>query len=343
MSRTRSHVPPAANRGVQTLRVAVLVIFGLVPLSGCVPTAARDTESSADVATEQEILEVPDWMDHMARGDLRALVDTVVTTPIDYHGRVIDQQGQPVAGAEISFSTFDHALTPFEFPFLGWSKHSPVTTGPDGRFALTGVKGAALYFRLAKKGWKTVGSENHYIRYADMWTYRNDHAIPSAEAPREFVMTPGALDDHFLVESGAIRLPADGTEMALRLDRLTPYGVEPHEAQLVIGCDVGPRQPNGRWNWQCRVRMPEGSGVQFRHDLVVAQAPPNGYLPVLEFGQLADADRWDHRGERFLYVKLGEKPQFGHLAVRVRTAGELYVVLDGMVNATGSRELRERY
>jgi hypothetical protein len=56
-------------------------------------------------------------------------------TPVEFYGRVLDQNNAPVPGTKISCS----------WPYMG-SMHSPVRvlTGPDGCFEITGLKAISI-------------------------------------------------------------------------------------------------------------------------------------------------------------------------------------------------------
>jgi hypothetical protein len=336
-----------ASRGtrpvVLTFLAALVLAITQLPLGGCASRAVSTTTGS-DVAAYRAQLQIPDWLAQMNEREIAELVAEALETPVDFYGRVVDPEGRPVAGVEVSPALFDHRLEPFEFPYIGWTVLEPVETDADGRFELTGVAGSALYVRVAKAGWKSVGNSKRHLRYAQPIRYLNEHPLPSAAQPMQFVMAPGLpLEDYYVVQSGAVLLPRDGSEIGYRLDAVNPYGVDPDAGDVAVACRKGPVTPAGRWDWSCKLRMPNGGGVQLRRELVLQQAPADGYGDAYAFGMRADDPDWDHRAERYLYVRLRDGRYYGQLAFKVRTAGDFFFALDGMVNKTGGRQLESLY
>jgi hypothetical protein len=280
----------------------------------------------------------------MSVEEVRTAVEKALETPIDFHAVVVDESGAPIPDASVSFALFDQMLSPFEFPYVGWTLQPEARSGRDGRFSLAGVRGTGLYVRVQKDGYKAVGNSKRHLRYAPRLQYLNDFPLPTADEPMVFVLTPGMpLEDYYLVNSGGILIPRDGSEIGYRLNEHDPYGVDPNEGHFAFSCDKGPAGADGRWNWTCRIRMAEGSGIQLRHQLVLEHAPEDGYAPVYEWGYAADDPAWDHRDERFLFVQLDSGRYYGQLIFKVRTAGDFYFDVDGMINVTGSRELETPY
>jgi hypothetical protein len=320
----------------------VLLVLALL-VQGCV-TRAVNTATSSDVRLYQEHLERPAWLESLSEDEISALVDEALETPVAFYGVVVDEAGEPVADAVVNFALFDQRLAPFEFPYVGWTELPAIETRRDGSFSLEDVTGTALFVRVQKDGYKSVDNSKRYLRYAERLRRPGDQPLPSPEAPERFVLTRGMpLEDYYLVESGGVPIPRDGSEVGYRLDEKDPYGVEPEQGHFALSCDKGPVLPNGRWDWSCRIRMAEGSGIQQRHDLVLQEAPTEGYGPIYEWGFAADDPAWDHRDERYVYLSLADGQYFGHLAFKVRTAGDFYFSVDGMVNRTGSRQLETPY
>jgi hypothetical protein len=215
-----------------------------------------------------------------------------------------------------------------------------VTTGHDGRFGVRDRHGLGLYVRVTRSGWKSLGKSQQLVWYASDVAQPGSDVAGSAADPVRFVLEPGLPSEDYLpIRSGAVPLPRDGREVGYRIDALNPNGMDPAEGDFAIGCTKGPVQPNGRWDWTCTLRMPAGSGLQLRHDIVVQQAPESGYQPVYQFGMTADDPDWDHRAERLFYVVLRDRTLYGHFDLRIRTAGDFFFNLHGFINRSGSREL----
>ena len=313
-------------------------------LAGCVAQPVSQTTSS-DLAAYRAQLEVPDWLAAMDPQEISDLVDQAIETPIAFYGRVVDTQGEPVPDARVSFAVFDTRLEPFEFPYVGWTLLPDVNTGRDGSFELVDVNGSSLYVRVEKAGWKAVGNSKRHLRYSEQTQHMNRYRLPTEAEPMVFELTPGLpLEDYYYIHSGAVLIPRDGREIEYRLDTVNPYGVPAGEGDLAVSCDKGSVRADGRWDWSCTIRMTRaGGGIQLQREIVLEQAPEAGYMPAIEISMAADDPNWDHRADRFTYVSLREGHYYGHLTFRIRTDGDYYFDIDGMVNVTGSRELETLY
>jgi hypothetical protein len=310
-----------------------------VLLAGCA-TRPASTESTADAAIARSQLAVPDELVGMSLADLRARIARDLQTPVEFHGQVVTVAGEPVPDAAVQLRIYDHILEPFEPPYVAWTELAPVTTGRDGRFEVRDRQGAGLYVRVTRPGWKSLGNSQRLVWFADDFGQSGDDAAGTAADPVRFVLEPGLPSEDYLpIRSGAVPLPRDGGEVGYRIDVRNPNGVEPAEGDFAIGCTKGPVQSNGRWDWMCRLRMPAGSGLQLRRDIVVQQAPEAGYQAEFQFGMAADDPDWDHRAERFFYVVLRDGTLYGHFDLRIRTAGDFFFNLHGFVNRSGSRQL----
>jgi hypothetical protein len=314
-----------------------------VALSACVATPVSTTTSS-DLVAYRAQMEEPDWLSSRSHAEVSRMVDEAIATPIEFFGRVVGPDGQPIKDATVTFAVFDTKLDPFEFPYVGWTLLPEVKSGGDGHFRLTGVTGTGVYVRVSKPGWKAVGNSKRHIRYAEVVRYLNQHPVPTKEEPMDFHMAPGMpLEDYFLIHSGSVLIPRDGSEIEYSLAEINPYGVPAGQGDLGVACQKGIEVADGRWDWSCTVRMTGGGGIQYQRSVVLEQAPADGYRQSLEIGMAADDPAWDHRADRYTYVRLGDGDYYGHLTFRIRTAGDFYFDIDGMVNVTGSRELETLY
>ena len=77
-------------------------------------------------------------------------------TPISFYGKVIDEKGNPIEGADVKFSAHDQTNPSIQ------SSHYSCTSDKDGLFSVTGIHGAGLYVEVSKRGYyKTPAFDGH--------------------------------------------------------------------------------------------------------------------------------------------------------------------------------------
>jgi hypothetical protein len=138
-SRSRKRV----KRRVVTVAAAVLVLAGGVFWFGVrvpKPKLFKSTVYPPKTADEQAMWE---WWNYIRKVD----PDFEWKTPIEFYGKVVDQNNAPVDGALVDLSWS---------PLGGRPNESKLTTGADGSFLFSGVQGKGLTV--------TVYKENHVGR-----------------------------------------------------------------------------------------------------------------------------------------------------------------------------------
>lgn len=97
-----------------------------------------------------------------AKPDLKAQLHKIMSSanqPISFFGKVIDQDDNPISGVKVTFQIrYMKEVRPvgigdtFDYPL--------VTTGADGRFALTDAKGSVLAVKSLKERLRSIGAGN---------------------------------------------------------------------------------------------------------------------------------------------------------------------------------------
>lgn len=101
-------------------------------------------------------------------------------TPINFYGRVIDQYGDPVAGADVKLSANDKASG-------GRPSEISVTTDADGHFSIVGIVGITLAVEISKPGYRNVPRTTERAGSSGLFEYglssRGSHeSSPAARA-----------------------------------------------------------------------------------------------------------------------------------------------------------------
>ena len=308
----------------------------LLALGGCV-TAAQQSASQSDISWFARTLD----QDPFSNLDPEAFQETAeeaLETPIEFHGVVLSDAGNPLKGAKVTATVFDHLVDPFEFPYFSFTTREPVLTDSHGRFKFVKEKGAGMYVLVEVPGWAPVTAPRKLYVYAD--SLDADEDLPrTADTAAEFVFEDRPPEKQLRpINTGALRFEDDGVPLELSLREVAPYGVDPGTGEAIVSCQrtLGDAAPDARFDWWCELTIPGGGFQLFKINM--DQAPETGYQETGRLEMKATEERWDDRADRDLIVKFADG-MFGMVRISMRMDGDFYVAFDGRWNPTGSRWL----
>lgn len=315
----------------ESIKLALSLCLVLA-LGGCVSTA-QQSASQSDISWFARTLN-NDPFSNLDPEDFQGTAEEMIETAIDFHGIVLSDEGNPLKGAKVTASVFDHLVDPFEFPYFAYTVRQPVLTDNQGRFRFPKEKGAGLYVIVEVPGWAPVTGPRKLFVFAE--GLNQTLPFPTREAPAEFVFEIRPPEAELRpIRTGALRFEDDGVPMEISLRKVAPYGVEPGEGEAFVSCSrtLEDAAPHARFDWWCDLTIPGGGFQAFKIDM--DQAPETGYQETgrLEFST-SDPD-WDDRADRDLIVKFADGT-YGSVLVQLRMDGDFYVAFDGIWNPTGS-------
>ena len=82
----------------------------------------------------------------------------IFNTPIAFYGKVVDEAGQVVSGAKVTFSVNDKF----------WQErgtHFESSSDENGLFSLTNVRGAAVYVKVVRDDYHTLTQPSTFMFY----------------------------------------------------------------------------------------------------------------------------------------------------------------------------------
>jgi hypothetical protein len=245
--------------------------------------------------------------------------------PINFYGRVVDDNLQPVQGAEVRFQWTDISATGTSERFT--------ESDAQGAFALQGAHGKNLGVYISKGGYHAVNGGRGSFDFAD-FSYPNFHQ-PDPNAPVLFYLRKQGITE--VLEMGRIspKIPADGTPV--RFD-LLKMGTDSPDGQLEIAAVTNTeRYPPQRYDWWASVSVPDGGLVEHNEEFPF-EAPLEGYQTRVEFDMPVTSPEWKPMVKRTYFVKFGSPVKYGRIHVdldgRSRT-----IFLTYWVNPSGSRNL----
>jgi hypothetical protein len=314
---------------VRNLLVAVLAA---ALLTGCV-TAAQQSASQSDISWFARTLG-DDPFSELDPETFKDDAERMIRTDIEFYGVVLSDAGNPLKGAKVTASVFDHLVDPFEFPYFAFTTREPITTDDQGRFSFRKEQGAGMYVMVEVPGWAPVTGPRKLYVYAD--GLDQTLPFPTKETPEEFVFEIRPPEAELRpIHTGALRFADDGVPLEVALREVAPYGVEPGTGEAIVACErtLEDAAPEARFDWWCELTIPGGGFQPFRIEM--DQAPETGYVETGRLSYTADDPDWDDRADRDLIVKFADG-KYGFVTVSMRMDGDFYVAFDGVWNPTGS-------
>ena len=182
--------------------------------------------------------------------------------PIEFYGRVIDDEGLPVSSAIVSVHWTD--LSP-----NGTSERT-MTANEQGNFNLYGVNGKRLVIRIKKDGYRMYGSGNRFsFEYAAY--FEPEWHVPNVSSPVIFKMHKNREADPLVVR--------ENQEAELSPGQKRSFAIGPNGAAVVV--ERLPNIDNSRKGWAARVSVP-GGGLVISTEEFPIEAPENGYVESIE-------------------------------------------------------------
>lgn len=251
--------------------------------------------------------------------------------PIQFYGKVIDENGVPVSEATVVFSwtTDDENGVP--------PRH--VQTGEDGLFSISGIQGKALDVRVSKNGYYSVTRSNRIaFEYAEQSNPKFHR--PNQSAPVVYFLRKRGVGSQLLTSDKGmqsdfgITVPDDGTPV--RVDLLTR--TVSASGHIEVRTQKEPKDiRTGRSNWSLRLSVLGGGLIEHDQEFPF-EAPESGYRPEMEWNFAKDGTNWVAIFKKEFFIKFGTKPYFGRMRVRT-SAFDTAMFIEYAVNPNGSRNL----
>lgn len=251
--------------------------------------------------------------------------------PINFFGKVIDQDNHPVPEASIEFAWND----------LSDEGRSIVRTQSDynGCFSLENRRGKRLMVVVLKKGYYTSRQTPVAFEYATA----DELFIPDSHNPVVFHLRKKGDGVDLLTSAYGVKpdlqvsIPRTGALVKVDLlNRNSGSG-----GQMIISQSkpeyAAWKQAN---SWSFRMEIPDGGFVE-QNDEFPFEAPESGYQPAVSFEFDKASPDWATQIKAKYYVKLGTPPRYGRLQVQT---GISYggATLTYAINPDGSRNLEPK-
>lgn len=271
----------------------------------------------------------------ISQNQMMAAIREAESQPIEFYGKVVDQDGQPVPGVEVNYIIYSTPKAPD--PGVG-----KAISGANGEFYVGGHYGARISFALTKDGY--LPAEPNSGATFSLSVPSSERYIPDSANPR--VLRLWRRGESVQLVQLDQRYACPLLNCSIRIDIVNGKSV-PDGGDLEVEFEKGPGSRDLRQNfdWRCTVR-PVNGGIKIAASLeeidTTFEAPAEGYTNKLDFVMSKDSVKWQSGVDRLVYLKSRDGQVFAkfHLSISVNSERTGTIVIRrGVANASASRRL----
>lgn len=248
-------------------------------------------------------------------------------TPIEFYGKVIDENSNPVAGASIQF-------TWSEAPTNGSDRSWTTASDADGLFSLQDKRGPSLDVSVSKAGYYSSRQDKTGFSYGPL---APEAFSPSMLNPVIFHLRKKGAGEKLIEVKQNYGVARDGTPLGI--DLTTGKAVAGGSGNLVVQCwtDDAGKSSGQKYDWHCLVSVP-GGGLVLSSGEFDFSAPDEGYAPSTEIKMPADRTDWRNDVELKFFYRLADG-RYGRMTFAMIAGGQHFCMVDSFLNPTGTRNL----
>jgi hypothetical protein len=261
---------------------------------------------------------------------LRAAFNTwsnQVQRPIEFYGKVVDENAQPVSGVGIAFGCSQH-LTEQYF-------ETSTISGYDGLFSISGLTGSTLSVRVGKNGYYAIKSNPTRFDYMNI--LNTGSFQPNHNNPVIFHLRKKGIGVDLISATLNVKIQRDGT--IVRVDFLNKTFGATGQFQM-----SQTKPPYESWKkataWSFHMTIPDGGFIE-QNDEFPFEAPESGYRSAIDFDFKANEPAWETGFKKNYYIVFGNPPRYGQMTIEtdIMSGGAR---LTYAINPDGSRNLEPK-
>lgn len=253
--------------------------------------------------------------------------------PINFFGRVVDENNQPVEGASVDFKWTDLSTN-------GTSEYH-TTSDSVGLFSMVDQRGKRLSVSASKPGYYSAADARlasfEYANPADGLFTPDPNNPVVLHLRKKGAGVDLTTSQYGMSPDFPISIPRDGTLVNLDVMQRKVGGT----GQIQISESKPER---GAWQqataWWFRMQVPDGGFVE-QKDEFPFEAPESGYQPIVQFDFQQGQTNWTTGFKKDFYIKFGNPPRYGRFQVQtdISYGG---AIITYAINPTGSRNLEPK-
>ncbi len=229
--------------------------------------------------------------------------------PINFYGKVVDQDGQPVSGASVEFGWTDKSKD--------GSSQSNTSSDREGKFNLENQKGRVLMVTVSKPGYFTAKQQNQVgFDYAGFW--EKTYYQPDSRNPVFFHLRKEGVKEHLLTGNIDVNIPSGGAPTSIAFSRDPADSWARVEVQAWTNTE---KYPPRIFDWYAIITVP-GGDIQPCNDEFPFIAPDGDYKPSIEFKMPATAEKWKRGIEQQYYIRYTNPLRYGRVHLEISGASQ---------------------
>jgi hypothetical protein len=254
---------------------------------------------------------------------VQATIQAENTKSLDLYGKVVDQNGNPVSGANVRGSIgLNVSLT------ASGGEFHYTETDSQGLFSFLGIHGAGIGIWPQKEG--------YYYNLKIPWR-RPDDYFPNANSPIVFTMWKlngvaplinSAIDAKIIPEGNV-------TVFEIATGNQSPLG----DFKVTLSRDpLTVNKSRDQFNWYAKVEI-VGGGIIAEADSYPYWAPDNGYQMFFEFSTSTNDVDWRPYLDKTFYIK-NQQGQYGKMELHINSSvTPVRFKANFAINPSGSQNL----
>jgi hypothetical protein len=324
-----------------TARSRITVVAGIFLVSALVTAAIvtrnrniRSQHSNSITPSQPSVPIVAQARAAVDRAAKWAKSEAMLHLPIEFYGRVIDQNGEAVPQATIHVSVVDRRDKP-------GSQYVRIAD-EKGHFTANGIGGYSFGVSVEKPGYYPVETSETQVGSSDSFDNNPDdlHRYkPDKNNPVVFRLhKQGTVAPLIKLRERSFQLRTDGLPVELPLEDAD----HKIERRLIIRLWVPDpkRNARGTFDWKAEILAQNGR-LRQRADEFDFVAPLDGYdeKMITEMPATLSRPQWKDDLKELLFVRF-EDEMFARIDLRIIAGGDHFCLVKGFINPTpGSRNL----
>ncbi|HEY5812360.1 MAG TPA: hypothetical protein VIT23_06885, partial [Terrimicrobiaceae bacterium] len=231
------------------------------------------------------------------RKEVLKQVTDAYNTPVTFYGRVVDQYGDPVSAARVSYGAIDRFL----------SKGSDYTGYSDrnGYFSKDGIKGIALVVGVWKEGYYGVDGKSAATFAYGINPDSTRSLPPTKDRPAIFLLHKMGETEPLAHASGRqYKVAKDGQPMEVDLETGSQVPAGKGDIRFERWANDHVKDKSGLFDWRFRITVPDG-GIAERQDQFAFEAPKDGYQSVTEINMPASlGENWNYIVNKSYFIRI---------------------------------------
>jgi hypothetical protein len=259
------------------------------------------------------------------------IAEQMLQKPIDFYGKVIDENSNAVSGASIAFR-WDDLTAP------DWTRTSSTLSDADGLFSLNGKRGATLTVSASKEGYYTSRSDTDSFYF--VFAPNNQVYSPDQSNPIIFHLHKKGQGADLVTSANGLQtslaalVPLNGAPLSVDLLQQKVGGSGDLELSQV-------KPDRSHWqsatNWSFHMNIPTGGFIE-QADAFPFIAPEGGYQTTVDLNFVKGEPDWKTQITKTYYIAFGQPRKYGWFRVEANIAQQT-VFLTYAINPSGSRNL----